>query len=363
MSILLIGASYRDISLDDLELLETKSEQLWDAVFTKNSKAHGINGGVLVRTCNRFEVYFDTDQPHRASQYILRKISEVTGLPSNNIQRYEGSEVTSHLFRVAVGLESMIVGEVEIAGQVKRALSQSQLLTNTTRGLEMLFQESARVSKKVATETGLGKAGRSLVTGGLDLLKQRNFTIEGKRVLVIGTGAYARVVTAALEREEVAEIFMYSTSGRAESFSLSHRTTPVLKDGLLHALSHVDFVVACSGTHGEIITSVDIQSLNKDVFPIIDLSLSRDIERSVKKLSNVLMIDLEDIYQNAPGEHLETIEDASSLIIKAVFAFEEKMRARNNNLFVKLMHNHRDSQLTEEFDHAFNIPVVQTTHG
>ena len=363
MSVQLIGASYRDNSLDDLELLAAKSEQLRGALFAEDTKEFGITGGVIVSTCNRFEVYFDSNQQDRALPFALAKISAISGLPSYVMKCHQGFEVTRHLFSVAAGLESMIVGEVEIAGQVKRALSQAQLLGNTTKNLEMLFQESARISKKVANETGLGRAGRSLVTGGLDLLKKQQFIIGGKRALVIGTGAYARVVIAALNREKVKEIYTFSPSGRAEEFSISHGTTPINMDGLSKALSQVDFVVACSGTHGTIITSSDIQALNKENFPIIDLSLARDVERSVEKLSNVIMIDLQDIHRNAPREHNETIDAAQAIINRAVAAFEVKLRARDNHPLVKLVRNHRDSLLTEELDLVFDFEVAQTSNG
>ena len=363
MPVLLIGASYRDISLDDLELLEAKSEEFWEAIFTENSKEFGITGCVVVSTCNRFEIYVDSFNTLDSEQHILAKITDVTGLPSNRMQHLSGSEVTHHLFRVAAGLESMIVGEVEVAGQVKRSLSRSQLLSKTTRDLEMLFQESARVSKKVATETGLGMAGRSLVTGGLDLLKQSGFAIKGKKVLVIGTGAYARVVTAALKREEVAEIFVHSITDRAKVFSLTHTTTPVSKGGLSEALSQVDFVVTCNGTHGALITADDIQALNKEIFPIIDLSLARDVERSVEKLNNVLMIDLNDIYQNAPREHSETIDAAQSIINRAVVEFEEKLRSRNSYPFAKLVRTQFGARTTAGIDPAFAVEAATISNG
>ena len=220
-------------------------------------------------TCNRFEVYVDTDTPDLSAKYILNKISECTELAKSKIRIRTSSDAVRHLFRVSAGLESMVVGEVEIAGQIKQALREAQLRNHTSRITEALFQRASEVSKKVATETGLGAAGRSLITGGIDIVKENGFGLRAKKALVIGTGAYARVVTSALEREEVSEIFTYSNSGRAEIFAESHGTTPITQSGLHQALEACDLIVACSGTHGTIITTEDLRALNKDVLPAV----------------------------------------------------------------------------------------------
>ena len=194
MSILLLGTSYRDSSLQELEILEKKSEEIRSAIYSHEESNQGIEGSVIVSTCNRFEVYVETETPEETSNYILDRIRVVTGISNPAIKVSVGYEAITHLFRVSAGLDSMIVGEVEISGQVKRALAQSRQLGQTSRITESLFQRSSEVSKRVASETGLGTAGRSLITSGLDILKERGFDLHNRKVLVIGTGAYARVV-------------------------------------------------------------------------------------------------------------------------------------------------------------------------
>ncbi|MEI9907348.1 MAG: hypothetical protein WDO06_05015 [Actinomycetota bacterium] len=276
MSFLLVGASFREISLEELELLDAQSHEIRGALFSSESTKFGITGCVVVSTCSRFEVYVETDNSESSMQYIAKTIEKISGLRADRLKIRKGSDVVHHLFRVASGLESMIVGEVEVAGQVKRAFLYSQQHKQTCSSIEALFQRSAKVTKKIVNETELGKAGRSFITGGLDILKVRHFAIQGRRALVIGTGAYARVVISALKRENVDGIFVYSYSGRAEEFSSAHGATPVEKNELAYALQKVDFVISCSGTHRNTITTKDVQNLGKELFLLLT-SLLREI--------------------------------------------------------------------------------------
>jgi len=350
VNVLLVGASYREIPLTTLEVLESKADAIRSAICGEESLAHGIEGCVVVSTCNRFEVYVESDDHELSAQYIRNSITAVAGIDATGIAIVPASDAVTHLFRVSAGLESMIVGEVEIAGQIKRSLSQAQLLGQTSRITEALFQRAAEVSKKVATETGLGTAGRSLITGGLDILKKRNFDLAHKKVLVIGTGAYARVVTSALEREGVGEIFTYSSSGRAEIFAESHNTTPISTDGLEAALQKIDLIVACSGTHGAVITTEQIAAVKKEVLPIIDLSLARDVEKSVESLPHIMVIDLEEIYRCAPAEHHETIATAQGIIEESVEEFAADLKARRNDPLIRQLREHVESIVQEEVD-------------
>lgn len=350
MNIVLVGASFREISLRDLEILESNAEEIRSEICSREASENGIEGCVIVSTCNRFEVYVDTVREAEAAQYILEKIYAVTGINKPGVRVRLGTEAVSHLFRVSAGLESMIVGEAEISGQIKRSLSESQRLGQTSRIIEALFQRASEVSKKVASETGLGTAGRSLITGGLDIVKERGFDLRSKTVLVIGTGAYARVVISALERESVGEILTYSNSGRAEVFSESHGTTPVTLEALSEALELCQVIVACSGTHGLIITSDQIRKIEREILPIIDLSLSRDVEKSVESLANVMVIDLEEIHRCAPTEHHETIAKAEDLVSSSVTKFTQDIESRRNDPLIRLLREHVETIVNEEVE-------------
>ena len=350
MSILLVGTSYRDSSLQELEVLEKKLKEIRSAIYSDEGSNQGIEGSVIVSTCNRFEIYVETETPEETSKYILDQIRFVTRINNPAIKVSLGCEAITHLFRVSAGLDSMIVGEVEISGQIKRALTESRQLGQTSRITESLFQRASEVSKRVASETGLGTAGRSLITSGLDILKERGFDLRNRKVLVIGTGAYARVVISALAREGVGEIFTFSNSGRAEIFSKSHGTTPVEKESIEAALENCEMIIACSGVQGAVVRVDQIRNLPHQILPIIDLSLARDVENSVKSLSNVIVIDLEEIHRNAPIEHLETITLAGELVNSAATQFSQYLLARRGDPLIRLLREHVETIVEEEVD-------------
>ncbi len=344
MTIVLIGANYRDLPLSELEILEKSADRIRCDLFGGQSENLAIDGGVVVTTCNRFEIYLDAENAEDASQRALEVIAKQSGLEieycRSKLRVLSGSMAYQHLFKVTSGLDSMVVGESEIAGQIKRALAETQEQGHSSRITEALFQRAASVSKKVASETGLGAAGRSLIASALDIVKDLHFSLQGKQILVIGTGAYARVVISALNREKVGQIYVYSPSGRAEQFSKTHPTTPIDERDYFSIIQKVDLVVACSGTHGAIVKPEHVNNRKTGLFPIIDLSLSSDIDPSIKALANIVVIDLAEIHRNAPPEHHETIAIAEDLIEKAVTEFQQDLAARANDPLVKALRTH-----------------------
>ena len=354
MTLILIGTSYRNIPLSELEILERNAESIRSAIFENYIDGSEIEGGVVVSTCNRFEIYLDAGDPDLARNRVFQAITSACELDlaycEANLITLCGVEAIAHLFQVSAGLDSMVVGESEITGQIKRALAQTQRMGNSSRVIEALFQRASTVSKRVVNETGLGAAGRSLITSALDIVKSGGFTLRGKSILVIGTGAYARVVIAALDREKVGQILVYSPSGRAEKFSETHPTTPVLDSEFRQVLTQVDLIVACSGTHGRLVTSEHLIPCEKKFLPIIDLSLSPDIEENVKELANVQVIDLEMIYKSAPQEHLEVIARAEKLTTEAAHELQLDLAARANDPLVMALRAHVNTIVTDEVD-------------
>lgn len=351
---ILIGANFRNLPLADLEKLERNSEKIRSILFDNKPDQNGIEGAVVLSTCNRFEIYIDTDDSTAAARNALKAIGEAVGFDAffakEKLNRLDDADAISHLFRVTSGLDSMVVGEAEIAGQVKRALSETRELGQSSRIIEALFQRAALVSKKVTSETGLGAAGRSLITTAIDLVTQRHFRLKGKKILVIGTGAYARVVIASLARENVGKILVYSPSGRAEEFSKTHPTTPITSDQLVKTLREIDLLIACSGTHGTIVQFDHLLNMPQRILPVIDLSLSPDIERSVRSLPSVAVIDLEEIHRHAPDEHQTTIDLAEEIIEEAVKEFQQDLLARANDPLVRALRSHVNDIVGQEVE-------------
>ncbi len=345
-----MGASFHDITLTELEHLEKSADEIRELISSAATRESQIEAYVLLSTCNRFEIYCDTDSEDECVKYLKELIESRTGIARDKLIAKTNDEATRHLFRVVSGLESMIVGEVEVAGQVRRAFSQSQISALTSRTIELLFQRSFEISKKITSQTDLGLAGRSLISSGLEILKNKGISLEGKHALVIGTGAYARVVIASLQRSLVSDIGVYSPSNRASEFAENHGAHPIKPEALHSAIRNTDILIACSGTHGTVITAEDIRNIRDRPLPIIDLSLARDVEKSVQNLEQVTLIDLEVIAAEAPKEHHEVLEEANFLINEAVQEFHDDLRARRNDPYIRLLRSHVQSFVDEEVE-------------
>ncbi|GAA1865008.1 glutamyl-tRNA reductase [Myceligenerans crystallogenes] len=256
MVLLSLTASHRELDLDALERLSMGSASVGRTVVRT---CRPVVGAVVISTCNRFELYLDVDAPldgdsvRHATRHVAELVAGESGVTTqaavDSFTVRTGPEVSAHLFAVAAGLDSMVVGEREIAGQVKRSLAVAREQETTSKTLELLFQTASRTSKQVGTRTELGGAGRSVVSLALDLAEEGALPRwDNVRAILIGTGSYAGASVAALRARGCEDIRVYSRSGRAGTFAESHDVEPV--DDLVEALADADLVVSCSGARG-----------------------------------------------------------------------------------------------------------------
>lgn len=333
MALAFIGTDFHDTPLADLERLERRADQIRDRLIAPDSP---LSGAVVLATCNRFEVYFETEAFHGGLDFAIAQVAaELHVAPdtaSSLLKVLYGPSLVQHLYSVASGLESMIVGEAEISGQVKRALTHSRSVGQTTSSLERLFQTASAVSKQVTSQTGIGASGRSIVSTALELAQQKIGNLVGKRALIIGTGAYARVVSAALKNLGLANISVFSRSGRARQFALSHELTPVTNEQLDLEMARADLVVSASGSRG---FAVDLDLAQRvrllregNGLLFIDVALSRDVAPEVELVPGFEIIDLETLRLKAPAEHIDAVISAQEIVREAVTEFENEQKSR-----------------------------------
>lgn len=327
-------ASHRDLDLDLLERLSAGAHTVGQTVAAVGAASTGV---VVLATCNRFEVYLEVaaGQDVRAAVAgATSVVAEATGLPADDVAAHlrvlTGREVPEHLFSVASGLDSMVMGEREISGQVRRALIVARVSGTTSSGLERLFQSAARASRDVGARTGLGATGRSVVGVALDLAGPDLPGWARTRVVLVGTGSYAGASLAALHRRGCRDIRVYSPSGRAAKFAHDRGVQVVLDGGLADALATADLVVACSGTVGGVLDAETVAGTHAATgYPtvVVDLALRHDVEPAVGELPGVRLIDLASVRAHAPAEHAEPVERARRLVTAATEAFEASNRA------------------------------------
>jgi glutamyl-tRNA reductase len=312
--LLCLTANHRNASFD---LLEKLSFAAPDAVSGLVTASDSVRGAVVLATCNRFEAYLEVADGSEVptTDAIVDVVSRASDVASSDLRAaitvLASDEVVTHLFAVSSGLESVVVGEDEISGQVSRALLRARADGTTSGDLEQLFQRATQTSRGVKARTSVGGAGRSLVRLSLELASARIPDWALTRVLIVGTGQYAATTVAALRDRGATMLSVFSASGRAEPFGAKHGVR-VQRD-LSAALLDADLVITC--TTATVIGTSAITGDHRRL--IIDLGMPRNVDPSIASLPGIELLDLETISLHAPIEELTATADARELVSDA----------------------------------------------
>ncbi len=322
-------ASHRNRDLALLEQLSVGAESLGATV----ASTPKVAGAVVLPTCNRFEVYVDADDAAAARAAVIDALAGTSPLEPDAIdaalETFEGDDAVRHLMFVAAGLESMVVGEREISGQVRRAHADAREQDALSPRLDRLFQAALRTSRVVAASTGLGTSGRSVVSVALDLADAK-VTWPGARVVVIGTGSLADAAVGAMRGRGATIVGVHSPSGRAAEFVAAHGLDALTEAQLVDAVRGADVVIACSGGEGMVLTADAVRSARSGVeapLTVVDLALERDVDPQVRELPGVFVVDLETVGAKAPEESVTAIDAARAIVAHSVARFDDTSRS------------------------------------
>ena len=224
MSLLVVGLSHRSAPVSVLERASLVSPDSSGQAAAGRAGRRARAEAAVLATCNRIELYADVDKFHAGVAELSTLLAQHSGVGLEELTPYlyvhYEDRAVHHLFSVACGLDSMVVGEGQILGQIKDALALGQELHTAGRLLNDLFQQALRVGKRAHSETGIDRAGQSLVTFGLEQLAAGapvEAWAKGKRALVIGAGSMSSLAAATLARAGVAEIVVANrTAARAD---------------------------------------------------------------------------------------------------------------------------------------------------
>lgn len=345
MPILTIGVSHHQASADQLTRFTDSAQQMVAALRAEP----GVSGLIELATCNRYELYVDTERFHSTMRAAKRLLADAgAGDLVELIDPLAARNAVEHLIKVTCGLESMVVGEPEIVGQVRAALHAQP--AQVSPALQRLFQLALTTSKSIATQTPLGALGRNMATVALDLAEARHGSLAGRSVLLLGTGAYAGAVVADLAGRG-ARVEVHSASGRAAAFAATHQVSVVEADDLPAALGRAGLVVSCSGQGIPTLTGDDLaagRSVQQAVLPIIDLALNRDIDPLLGLLHPIELIDLDEIGRHAPAEQAQTLAAAHQLVQAAVETYLDSEKRRLADPAVRAMREHVNGIIENE---------------
>ncbi|KMO96704.1 glutamyl-tRNA reductase [Streptomyces roseus] len=272
MSLLVVGLSHRSAPVSVLERASLSADAKVKLLHDTLAAEPATEAAVLA-TCNRIELYADVDKFHAGVAELSTLLAQHSGVALEELTPYlyvhYEDRAVHHLFSVACGLDSMVVGEGQILGQIKDALALGQELHTAGRLINDLFQQALRVGKRAHSETGIDRAGQSLVTFGLEQLAVHlpvDAWAKGKRALVIGAGSMSSLAAATLARVGVAEVVVANrTADRAERLAeilvasgTGVRARSVAMSALADELTRVDVVISCTGATGLVLTAEDV---------------------------------------------------------------------------------------------------------
>ncbi|MFF0852019.1 glutamyl-tRNA reductase [Streptomyces sp. NPDC003280] len=273
MSLLVVGLSHRSAPVSVLERAALNADAQVKLVQDTVAAEPATEAAVLA-TCNRIELYADVDKFHAGVAELSTLLAQHSGVGLDELTPYlyvhYEDRAVHHLFSVACGLDSMVVGEGQILGQIKDSLARAQELHTAGRLLNDLFQQALRVGKRAHSETGIDRAGQSLVTFGLEQLAVGGAVeawAAGRRALVIGAGSMSSLAAATLARAGVAEVVVANrTFERAERLAriltegddtaVSARAVPMA--AVPDELTRADVVVSCTGATGLVLTAESV---------------------------------------------------------------------------------------------------------
>jgi len=337
VSILLFGVSHRSAPVSVLEQLsidETDQTKVVDRVL----QSPLVTEAMVLSTCNRVEVYAVVDAFHGGLAVIGQVLSEHSGMPMGDLTKYAyvrySEAAVEHLFAVASGLDSAVVGEHQVLGQVRRAYAAAEGNRTVGRVLHELAQRALSVGKRVHSETAIDAAGASVVSVALGMADRSLGGLEGKTAVVIGAGAMGALSAAHLTRAGIEHIHVLNRSlPRAQRLARKTRESGVRAealtlDRLAGALADADVVVSCTGAVRPVISLADVHHAlaaarrDEATHPLVicDLGMPRDVDPAVAGLPGVWVVDVDRV-QREPSAHAAAADvDAARHIVAAEVA-------------------------------------------
>jgi glutamyl-tRNA reductase len=345
MSLLAIGLNHRSATPELLERAAVTPEDVPKVLDDLLAGEH-ITEAVVLTTCNRVEVYAETATFHGGLNEVGEVLARSAGMPFEELHRslyvHHDARAVQHLFSVACGLDSMLVGEAQILGQVRQAYKIAREESSAGRGLSELMREALRVGKRAHTETGIDTAAASLVSVGLrvagDALPDpigghRENGLTGARVVLVGAGSTGALAGSLLRRAGVGQLVIANRSiERARRLAAKLDGRGLSLDALDNELEEADLVVTATGATLPVITSDAVATAmaarSGRELVLLDLGLPRDVELAARELAGVTLIDLEALRSALAGSEVVTDVDAvRALVAEEVASYLHRQRA------------------------------------
>lgn len=338
MNIVTVGLNHKSAPVEVRERLSFPSENLGPALTALTHK-YGLNEGVILSTCNRVEVTAVTDDVDKGVRQIKRFLSDTCSIPLEELDEHlythtlEGA--VKHLFRVAASLDSLVMGEPQILGQVKDGFGYA--VEHNTAGvvINKLYHKAFQVAKRIRTETKIGSSAVSISFTAVELARKIFGDLSGKSCMLIGAGEMGELAAKHLSNCGVRSILLANrTFEKAVEMAKGFDGTAIMFREFPHYLKSVDIVIASTGSptfiiKPEHVTDVMPDRKNRPMF-FIDISVPRNIDPLVNEIDNAYVYDVDDLQQVVAAnmkERAKEAEEAESIIVSEIGSFYQWVKS------------------------------------
>jgi glutamyl-tRNA reductase len=302
MPVIAVGLNYRNAPLELLERLSIDPERRPKALAMLLDRQH-VKEGVILSTCNRVEIYATIDRFHDGGDAVRRFLTEFHEVHAGQLADYlyvhYEDRAVRHLFAVASGIDSMVVGEAQILGQVREAFQAAQAEHTVGPVLAALFSRAVRVGRRARRETAIGEGLASTLSVSLEVATRQLGTLAGRSALIVGAGKMARLAGRTLREAGIGELVIANrttANGAALAGELDGRSVPL--EAIEHELAGIDLVVASTAAVAPTVTLVAVHRGLARRSPerplvVLDLGVPRDVETEVRQLPGVVLADLD----------------------------------------------------------------------
>ena len=340
MSVVVVGLNHRTVPLDVLERMTVDGKQLPKALHDLRSRPH-LSEAVVLSTCNRTEIYAVAEKYHGAIDDIRSFLTDVSGLNidafADHLYAYHDEVAVGHLFKVAAGLDSAVVGESEILGQVRAALEAARDEDAASAELTRLFTAALAAGRRARVQTGISRGTTSVSQAAVEMAADRLGTLDGRRILVLGAGEIGAGMAAALAGVRGLAETVVANRTRQRAVELARRIGGRVVDlgELASALVEVDVLLASTGAPMAVITADDVAAVMeaRDHRPllIVDVAVPRDVDAAAGQIDGVTLLDMDDLRAFADSslaERRREIPRVQRILGNEVERFHEQLAAR-----------------------------------
>jgi glutamyl-tRNA reductase len=349
MSIVVIGVNHRTAPLAVLERLAITPDEVAKSVAGLVQR-DTIREVAVLSTCGRTEVYVVAERFHGAYADVIEFLAALAGMPLDELHPYllalHDDAAAAHLFAVAAGLDSFVLGESEILGQVRAAWQTAVDNGGVRASLDLLFRHALRTGKRARAETAIGRGTASISHAAVELAVDRLGSLAGRRVLVVGAGDMGAGVATSLRKAGATDIAVANrTPENGRTVAAKVAGDVVAFEELGEALDRSDVVVTCvAGTEGLIATETLASRRGGDLL-IVDIALPRNVDCAVGALDGVTVLDLDDVSAWADrgrGARAGEVARVREIVSAQVELFLLDSTARQAAPLVARLHNHAE---------------------